>query len=394
MINVPFNSLLNYLSGYGVFEVTNSKSFKKQISISEVSVLEIEFPDADWLKGNELILSTLNMCNSSEDIINIIYNLYDGNASALGIHNAVNKASLIDDAVINLANNVELPIIVIPATISYGQIISRIYDSPDKDASTEAFYFDILSCCNKDNLKTIAYRNNILINGLHAIVKVNVAVNECVDIKTTYLPILQRLSYRFHSKYGIFSFVVHSNDCFLFFIHFNNINHEAAHNTLHDLSSDILDELSTISLIVRIDILQGTIVDNLFKLPESLQSAEKAEHIINRLDRHNGIYSKEFLEIYYYLDIQNLEDFKATCTCELTEMRKKLGANYQELMDTLECYYETNCSVSKTAQRMFLHQNTIKYRLKLIRSSLGDKALDDGNSILFYHFLLKQNHLF
>ena len=95
MINVPFSSVLDYLSGYGIFEVTDSKSFKKHITISEVTVLEIESPDLDWLKGDELILSTLTMCKSDQDLISIIHNLHDGNAASLGIHNALNKASLL-----------------------------------------------------------------------------------------------------------------------------------------------------------------------------------------------------------------------------------------------------------------------------------------------------------
>ena len=393
MINVPFSSVLDYLSGYGIFEVTDSKSFKKHITISEVTVLEIESPDLDWLKGDELILSTLTMCKSDQDLISIIHNLHDGNAASLGIHNALNKASLLNNEVISLADELELPIIIIPATISYGQVISRLYTNPDKDLSTEEFYFDILSNKNNEHLRTIAFRNNILINGLHAVCKVVLSTEFDVNIRTAYLPILQRLSYRIQIKYGILSFVAYSNDSFIFFIHFNNTNSEIASQKFSKLAEDIMDELSSIPAITCTDILKGTIVDDLFKLSDSFSSSEKTARIINRLNRHNGIYSKEYLEAYYFFDIQDLDNFRVSCKSEIETMKEKLGPHCNDLMDTLECFYETNCSVSKTAQKMYLHPNTIKYRLKVIRSALGDRVLDEGNYVLLCHFLLKQRRL-
>lgn len=43
----------------------------------------------------------------------------------------------------------------------------------------------------------------------------------------------------------------------------------------------------------------------------------------------------------------------------------------QELLDTLAMYYETGASLDKTAENLFTHKNTIKYRLSRIQEKTG-----------------------
>jgi DNA-binding PucR family transcriptional regulator len=41
------------------------------------------------------------------------------------------------------------------------------------------------------------------------------------------------------------------------------------------------------------------------------------------------------------------------------------------LLDTLRAYYACGASVAKTAERLFLHRNSVRYRLDRVRALLG-----------------------
>ena len=129
----------------------------------------------------------------------------------------------------------------------------------------------------------------------------------------------------------------------------------------------IQEELLFLPDIDYVDIYQGEFVQGLFSLPLSLQSADKIQGILSKLNRHNGIYGKGVLGIYYFLDIRDIDTFDQLCRDELFQLSEKLGKHSGELMDTLECYYENNCNLGRTARQMYLHPNTIKYRLHQIR---------------------------
>ena len=55
--------------------------------------------------------------------------------------------------------------------------------------------------------------------------------------------------------------------------------------------------------------------------------------------------------------------------------------NDSSLCETLENYLNNNCNAKLTAETMFLHRNTLNYRLEKIKKILG-KELDDMESCL------------
>ena len=63
----------------------------------------------------------------------------------------------------------------------------------------------------------------------------------------------------------------------------------------------------------------------------------------------------------------------------LLEADSKTGSLY---VDTLRSYFDNNQSVSQTASALFVHRNTINYRLNKIRSLLED---DFDDSLIRLH---------
>lgn len=65
---------------------------------------------------------------------------------------------------------------------------------------------------------------------------------------------------------------------------------------------------------------------------------------------------------------RSAESFCRPEVLRLWEYDRAHGTDY---METLQCYCQNLCSVTETARASFLHYNTIKYRLKVIRDLTG-----------------------
>jgi DNA-binding PucR family transcriptional regulator len=59
------------------------------------------------------------------------------------------------------------------------------------------------------------------------------------------------------------------------------------------------------------------------------------------------------------------------CRRLLLPLRRADAERGGDLEKTLRSYYECGCSVSKTAEALFLHRNSVRYRLDRVRALLG-----------------------
>ena len=56
--------------------------------------------------------------------------------------------------------------------------------------------------------------------------------------------------------------------------------------------------------------------------------------------------------------------------------------NETNLVETLDCYFACNCNVSETAKALYIHRNTLIYRIDKIRSVLGRDLKDSEERLL------------
>ena len=89
--------------------------------------------------------------------------------------------------------------------------------------------------------------------------------------------------------------------------------------------------------------------------------------------------------LFQYKNDEALEDIKNRIIGELEEQDQLTNSS---LVETLECYLDCNCNVSKTADTLFIHRNTMKYRIKKIKEIL---AIDfnDANACFTLRFAFK-----
>ena len=164
-----------------------------------------------------------------------------------------------------------------------------------------------------------------------------------------------------------------------FTIHENNI---AALLSLEDsptISSEHLECLRTLAEQEHMYI--G--ISHTFFRPESFAQyyaqAQKALELNERLSNTSPICLYSDVSFYDLLDhSQNCETLGVFCHPALTILNRYDAKNNSDLYHTLDIFLACGCSVKNTAQALFIHRNSLNYRLERIHT-LTQINLNDSN---------------
>lgn len=130
------------------------------------------------------------------------------------------------------------------------------------------------------------------------------------------------------------------------------------------------------TLHLNISYYMGNVVDNIDDIKHSYQEALDAmEHGKTR----NNI---DFIKYYNQLDISSLLSLLPKNQIEgfVLETLKSLAypedSASQDLRDTLKVYLSLNCNITETANELYIHRNTVKYRIQRCEEILGRYVSD------------------
>lgn len=159
---------------------------------------------------------------------------------------------------------------------------------------------------------------------------------------------------------------------------------------LEKLARSIVDSLHTeyyVSCLVGV----GTIVKSIKDLPRSFKEAQIALEVGKVFDTEKTIVT------YENLGIARLIYQLPTTLCEtfLKEIFKKgsiVGLD-QETLFTIQKFFENNLNVSETSRRLFVHRNTLVYRLEKIKKLTGLDLREFDDAIVFKVALMVKKYL-
>ena len=141
----------------------------------------------------------------------------------------------------------------------------------------------------------------------------------------------------------------------------------------------------------KVSIGVGTVVDNIKDLARSYKEAQVALEVGKVFDTDKNIVS------YENLGIGRLIYQLPTTLCEmfLQEVFKKgsLESLDQETLMTIQCFFENNLNVSETSRKLFVHRNTLVYRLDKIRKITGLDLRELEHAITFKVALMVKRYL-
>lgn len=127
IVGLNVSTVINLLSEYGVELCSGSSGLNREID--NVSVLEISYYEKSWIKGKEIILTTLSAFNDNRKIIKLIEDFHNLGVGAIGIHPGQNDYVELDDSVIEKSNLLGFPILILPRTLAYTVVFSEVLGS-------------------------------------------------------------------------------------------------------------------------------------------------------------------------------------------------------------------------------------------------------------------------
>ena len=152
----------------------------------------------------------------------------------------------------------------------------------------------------------------------------------------------------------------------------------------------IVDTLGT-EFYAKVAVGIGTVVHNIKDLARSYKEAQTAIEVGKVFDTEKAIIS------YENLGIGRLIYQLPTTLCEmfLQEVFKygSLESLDRETLMTIQCFFENNLNVSETSRKLFVHRNTLVYRLEKIRKLTGLDLREFDNAITLKVALMVKRYL-
>jgi carbohydrate diacid regulator len=144
-------------------------------------------------------------------------------------------------------------------------------------------------------------------------------------------------------------------------------------------------------LYVRPVIGYGTVAEHLRMLADSYKEAQTAIEVGKVFDSERSIVN------YESLGIGRLIYQLPTTLCEifLSEVFKKnsIDSLDQETLFTINKFFENNLNVSETSRKLFVHRNTLVYRLEKIKKLTGLDLRQFDHAIVFKVALMVRQYL-
>ena len=159
---------------------------------------------------------------------------------------------------------------------------------------------------------------------------------------------------------------------------------------MEKLASSIVDTLTS-EFYIRCVVGIGTTVTGIKNLAHSFKEAQVAIEVGKVFDTERTIVT------YDNLGIARLVYQLPTTLCEmfLKEVFKKgsIESLDQETLFTIQKFFENNLNVSETSRKLFVHRNTLVYRLEKIKKLTGLDLREFEDAIVFKVALMVKKYL-
>ena len=159
---------------------------------------------------------------------------------------------------------------------------------------------------------------------------------------------------------------------------------------LEKLAQSMEDTLKN-ELFIKTVIGIGTVAEHLRELADAYKEAQTAIDVGKVFDTERSIIN------YENLGIGRLIYQLPTTLCEifLSEVFKKnsIDSLDQETLFTINKFFENNLNVSETSRKLFVHRNTLVYRLEKIKKLTGLDLREFDHAIIFKDALMVKRYL-
>lgn len=342
-----------------------------------------------WLKGGELIIISGSVIqDDTGKLIRLIDSLYEYHVAGI-IINLSTYIREIPPAVIQEAEELELPlfemvaqirIVDISQSICYALFQSQQLEAQNANAIREIIYGQRLTERRMEHLRSIGivngrdYRMIAIRSGFLSEQEANPIAEEADPTKLyeekDSQSFIESLEIEIHSVYkDCFHQLFYMPDDELLLLLLEDTDYASMRKKLDELYAKlILDMKRKVRILIGSHFDQIRDIKACYEISRNLLLSSEEEGIIDDSDH---ILAKL---LQHYPDQDEL----------LRSISYRLGALLEEeteLFDTLCCFFDCNRNSKKTAEQLYVHVNTIRYRLSKIERML-DCSLEDSKELL------------
>ncbi|CEO32692.1 transcriptional regulatory protein [[Clostridium] sordellii] len=380
--------------------LAGEKGLNREISWPYVRTTE---SISQWLYGEELIFVIYTDIRTDDDsFLLLIEECIEKKLSGIVVLIDEKDIESIPKNVIDKANEEDFPIIVMPWNIKLiditQEILFKLEQKQEEKKNAKRFLESIIFSQDhlQEDIHALAEFYNIKLRPFHyvCIFKIKTPSNASYDLEQINKHIIHSLEEAINTENQTLIPMEYANNL-MFLIFTNDYNEgeksveavEAVFNLVNSRYAEVENSLS----FSRIRELNSDI-----KI--SYKEAFKALSMIDIYNRDSKIIKyKELGIIRWLVELSDIKEIQRYCYENLgpiLEYDKKHG---MDLMGTLKCYFQNNRHLLKTSQELFIHRNTLLYRLstikELLKIDLDDAMIDLElfNSILIYEFINLKN---
>ena len=380
--------------------LAGQNGLKNQISLPYVRTTE---SISEWLYGGELLFVIYN--ENDENLLLLIEECIFKKLSGIVILIDEKDISKISKEMIYRANEANLPLFIMPWGIKLIDIIQEIFLKIEQKREEKKN--------GKHFLESLLFSQDQLhedINGLSEFYNINLRPYHYICIFK-----IKKLSNTHHASENVTKHIMNSldeglNEKNYTLLHMEYANHlmslvfanncEDAKKSLEYIEDMFKVASSRYSENVEMNLSFSRIRESNSDIKISYKEACKALSMIGIYNNESNIIKYNELGIVrLFIELAETKDIEQYCYENLGPILDYDKNHGMDLVGTLKCYFKNNRHLVKTSQELFIHRNTLLYRLSTIKNLL-QRDLDDAmtdlelfNSILIYEFLNLQNKL-
>lgn len=353
--------------------------------------LSEDFNVCDFIRGEELVIITNKSLTENEDEVVKMLKLM----STKNICGVVISEGQISDSVITYCDDNDLPLFELSIDfhlIDLSQIICKSIAEEELNSNTKERIFSSLLFSEEIDINDAIEQANHY--GIDLLKKSRVALiskvfnddaeplyKNGVEKLATWEKLQKYVESEFH-HYGINDFLILTqSDMIALLLPCESISKEQCNLIFERICERVKKKHS---MLLKVGI--GTAYEYAEDFKKSYQEAKKIFDVIEVMDSSKTCYYYEDLGIYSIITqisnnkfLDNYVEKKLGKLIEADELKEG------SLCDTLEAYLNCNCNANATAVQLYLHRNTMHYRMEKIKKIMGND-LQDFNELLELKF--------
>ena len=380
--------------------LAGEKGLNREISWPYVRTTE---SISQWLYGEELIFVIYTDIRQDDNsFLSLIEECIDKKLSGIVVLIDDKDIESIPKNVIDKANEHDFPIIVMPWNIKLiditQEILFKLEQKQEEKKNAKRFLESIIFSQDhlQEDIHALAEFYNIKLRPFHyvCIFKIQTPSNVSYDLEQINKHIIHSLEEVINIDNQTLIPMEYANN--LMFLIFSNDYSEGEKSV--EAVEAVFNLINSKYLEVENSLSFSRIRESNSDIKISYKEAFKALSMIDIYNRDLKIIKyKELGIIRWLVELSDIKEIQRYCYENLgpiLEYDKKHG---MDLMGTLKCYFQNNRHLLKTSQEIFIHRNTLLYRLstikELLKIDLDDAMIDLElfNSILIYEFINLKN---